>query len=339
MRQVIQGVAYMHSRGVCHRDLRPENLLLVSQDPIESNTLKIINFSVACPFEEGRPMTTQVGAHLYVAPQVLDESYNQLSDVWSCGVIMYILLCGDPPFSGENDAAVLEAVMRAHLDFDPHDWGPISPEAKQLVIHMVEKDPGRRFSAKQAMQHSWIQTLAPQTKGRKLQGKFFDKLRTFRCESRLKKVALRIISKHLTDEQIGKLKSTFEELDADHSGTITLQELEDGIQDAGIGDMDLQQLMADLDADGNGQIDYAEFLAATLKKRTYMRRDVCWAAFCVFDQNGDGKISKEELQLVLKDEHVQGVAGVELENMMTTVDADGDNMIDFEEFMSMMEGQ
>jgi calcium-dependent protein kinase len=128
-------------------------------------------------------------------------------------------------------------------------------------------------------------------------------------------------------------------LDANGDGKLTINEMKEGIKKAGLKEIpaDLQQIMEDVDSDGSGVIDYTEFLAATLDKRTYLKEDVCWSAFRVFDRNGDGKISQDELKQVLGDEAVAGTVGQTLaQQLLSEVDANGDGVIDFEEFMAMM---
>jgi len=98
MQQIIRAIHYMHTNHVCHRDLKPENFLFMTKDSIEKNTLKIIDFGLSCQFAPGQVLTTKAGTPYYVAPQVLAGKYDQLSDLWSCGVIMYVMLCGYPPF-------------------------------------------------------------------------------------------------------------------------------------------------------------------------------------------------------------------------------------------------
>jgi calcium-dependent protein kinase len=340
MQQIVRAIYYMHENKVCHRDLKPENFLFTTKEPIEKNTLKIIDFGLSCIFEPNQVLTTKAGTPYYVAPQVLAGKYDQLSDLWSCGVIMYVMLCGYPPFFGESDAEVLSKVRLGNFSFNAADWKNISEDAKNLIRMLLKMNPRDRYTAEQSLNHEWIKNTAPKAANVSLQNSnMVDNLRSFRSQNKLKKAALHIIAGQLNEDQIKQLRDVFMALDENGDGLLTSNEMKEGLQKAGLKEIppDLQQIMEDVDADGSGVIDYTEFLAATLDRRMYVQEDVCWAAFRVFDRNGDGQISEEELKAVLNDGDVESVAGAKaIAEMMKKVDTDGDNMISFEEFMEMM---
>jgi len=341
VQQIVKAIYYMHEAHICHRDLKPENFLFQNKDSIDKSPLKIIDFGLSCEFHEGQYMKTKAGTPYYVAPQVLQGKYDQLSDLWSVGVIMYVMLCGYPPFSGDSDSAVLSKVKTGKFSFNSADWKHISEDAKDLIKCLIKLNPAERYSAEKTLRHVWIENKAPKATNMNLQSDFVNKLRGFRSEHKLKKAALHIIAGQLKEEQIKAMRDTFLALDANGDGQLTLAEMKEGIEKAGIKDLpaDLQQIMQEVDSDGSGNIDYTEFLAATLDKHQFMQEDVLWSAFRLFDKNGDGKISPEELKAVLGDDQVHHVAGAEtLAQMMLEVDKNGDGVIDFQEFVQMMRG-
>jgi calcium-dependent protein kinase len=341
MKQIVRAIYYMHENQVCHRDLKPENFLFMTKEPIEKNLLKIIDFGLSCKYESGQVLTTKAGTPYYVAPQVLAGKYDQLSDLWSCGVIMYVMLCGYPPFFGETDAEVLSKVKLGNFSFNQADWKNVSEDAKNLIRMLLKMNPRDRYTAEQALNHEWIKNKAPKAKNISLQDTFVDNLRGFRSQNKLKKAALQIIAGQMNDDQIKALRETFMQLDHNGDGLLTAAELKEGLAQAGLKEIpaDLEQILKDVDADGSGIIDYTEFLAATLDKRQYMQEDVCWCAFRLFDRNGDGKISKEELSFVLQNDQVAGAFGDDLIKVMSEVDTSGDGCIDWQEFMVMMRGK
>jgi calcium-dependent protein kinase len=342
MQQILRGIFYMHEIKLTHRDLKPENFLFQTKDPIEKCTLKIIDFGLSCKFSEGTVLTTKAGTPYYVAPQVLAGKYDQSADLWSCGVIMYVLLCGYPPFYGETDADVLTKVRLGNFTFNAADWKNVSEDAKNLIRMLLKMNPRDRYTAEQSMNHVWIKNKAPKAQAVPLQASLVDNLKGFRSTNKLKKAALHVIAGQLDESQIKNLRSVFLQLDDNGDGLLSVQEMRDGLAKAGLKDIppDLQQIMEQVDSDGSGVIDYTEFLAATLDKKAYIQEDVCWSAFRVFDRNGDGKISMAELEQCLAGGDVEAAMGANaVKELMKEVDTNGDGEIDFQEFMQMMRKQ
>ncbi len=155
MYQILHAVAYMHEMDVVHRDIKPENILFETTD--EDSLIRIIDFGLsrkhyACE----PPMNNVVGTPYYIAPEVLRRSYTKSSDLWSVGVIAYILMCGYPPFNGEDNNAVYDAVRRGRLCFPSAEWFGTSKESRHFIRCLLQKDPRKRVSALQALNHPWI---------------------------------------------------------------------------------------------------------------------------------------------------------------------------------------
>lgn len=340
MQHIFRAIYYMHENKICHRDLKPENFLFSSKEAIEKCSVKIIDFGLAHEFGPDTVLTTKAGTPYYVAPQVLQGRYDQAADLWSCGVIMFVLLCGYPPFYGENDADVLAKVRLGNFTFNASDWKNVSEDSQNLVRNLLKMNPKDRYTAEQALNHVWVVNKAPRAQDVPLCSGLVDNLKGFRSQNKFKKAALHVIANQMSESQIKSLRDTFMALDDNGDGLLTAKELREGLAKAGFKDLppDLQQIMEEVDSDGSGVIDYTEFLAATLDRKLYLQEDVCWAAFRVFDRDGDGVISKEEIADVLGDGDVKSVAMRDIADLMKDVDANGDGEIDFQEFMQMMRG-
>jgi len=340
MQQIFRALYYLHERNIVHRDLKPENFLFASKAAIERNNLKMIDFGLSTELKPGEHLKSKAGTPYYVAPQVLTGKYCEASDLWSCGVIMYVLLSGYPPFYGETDADVLAKVRAGNWSFRQSDFKDVTEDAKNLIRSLLKMDPQQRLTAKQSMEHIWIKDKAPRAvPGVSLGADFVQHLRGFQSANHLKKAVLQVIAGQLSEKHIKALRQTFVALDANGDGRLTVAEMKAGLKKGGLHELpvDLSSIMEDVDANGDGVIDYTEFLAATLQKKQYMQEDVCWRAFATFDLNGDGKISPDELKKMLHDDTVSDALGTEaIEEVMASVDSDGDGNIDFDEFLSMM---
>ena len=150
IRAVVEVVAHCHQMGVVHRDLKPENFLLSSAGA--ASELKAIDFGLSTFFQPGKMLNDVVGSAYYVAPEVLNKRYSSQCDIWSCGVILYILLCGIPPFYADTEAAIFKQVLKGSIDFDAHPWPRISDEAKDCVRKMLHRDVNARATAEQILQ-------------------------------------------------------------------------------------------------------------------------------------------------------------------------------------------
>ncbi|KAM3394726.1 Calcium-dependent protein kinase 4 [Capsicum chinense] len=332
MKTIVKVVEACHSLGVMHRDLKPENFLFDSSD--EDAKLKATDFGLSIFYKPGQYFSDVVGSPYYVAPEVLHKYYGPEIDVWSAGVILYILLCGVPPFWAETDNGIFKQILKGKIDFESEPWPQISDSAKDLVKKMLTRDPRARLTAHQVLCHPWIvdDNVAPD---RPLGSAVLSRLKQFYDMNKFKKMALRVIAERLSEEEIGGLRQLFKMIDTDNSGTITYEELKHGLKRVGsdLTESEIKALMSAADFDNNGTIDYGEFIAATLHLNKMEREENLLAAFSYFDKDGSGYITIDELQQAFQE---FGLGDVKLEEIIKEIDIDNDGRIDYGEFATMM---
>ncbi|XVE66482.1 hypothetical protein DITRI_Ditri08aG0083100 [Diplodiscus trichospermus] len=330
---VVGVVEACHSLGVMHRDLKPENFLLVNKD--DDFSLKAIDFGLSVFFKPGQVFTDVVGSPYYVAPEVLLKHYGPEADVWTAGVILYILLSGVPPFWAETQQGIFDAVLKGHIDFDSDPWPLISDSAKDLIRKMLCSGPSERLTAHEVLCHPWIceNGVAPD---KALDPAVLSRLKQFSAMNKLKKMALRVIAESLSEEEIAGLREMFTSMDTDNSGAITFDELKAGLRRYGstLKDTEIKALMDAADVDNSGTIDYGEFIAATVHLNKLEREEHLVAAFKYFDKDGSGYITVDELQQACAEHNMTDVL---LEDIIREVDQDNDGRIDYGEFVAMMQ--
>ncbi|KAF2288764.1 hypothetical protein GH714_012307 [Hevea brasiliensis] len=303
-RAIVNVVHACHFMGVMHRDLKPENFLLSSKG--NNALLKATDFGLSVFIEEGKfffffltmnrmrdvvnvlfPAKVYrdiVGSAYYVAPEVLRRRYGKELDIWSAGVILYILLSGVPPFWAD------------------HPWLKEGGEASDKPIDSA----------------------------------VLSRMKQFRAMNKLKKMALKVIAENLSNDEIQGLKSMFANIDTDNSGTITYDELKAGLARLGskLTEAEVKQLMEAADVDGNGTIDYIEFITATMHRHRLERDEHLYKAFQYFDKDNSGFITTDELETAMKDFGMGDDATIK--EIISEVDTDNDGRINYEEFCTMM---
>ncbi|KFG30368.1 calcium-dependent protein kinase CDPK3, partial [Toxoplasma gondii p89] len=310
MKQVLSGTTYLHKHNIVHRDLKPENLLLESKS--RDALIKIVDFGLSAHFEVGGKMKERLGTAYYIAPEVLRKKYDEKCDVWSCGVILYILLCGYPPFGGQTDQEILKRVEKGKFSFDPPDWTQVSDEAKQLVKLMLTYEPSKRISAEEALNHPWIVKFCSQKHtdvGKHALTGALGNMKKFQSSQKLAQAAMLFMGSKLTTlEETKELTQIFRQLDNNGDGQLDRKELIEGyrklMQWKGdtVSDLDSSQIEAEVDHilqsvdfDRNGYIEYSEFVTVCMDKQLLLSRERLLAAFQQFDSDGSGKITNEEL--------------------------------------------
>ncbi|XP_073225168.1 calcium-dependent protein kinase 2-like [Cicer arietinum] len=338
-RQIVNVVHICHFMGVMHRDLKPENFLLSSKD--ENALIKATDFGLSVFIEEGKVYRDIVGSAYYVAPEVLRRRCGKEIDIWSAGVIIYILLSGVPPFWAETEKGIFDAILEGHIDFESQPWPKISNSAKDLVRKMLIQDPKKRITSAQVLEHPWIKDGNASDKP--IDSAVLSRMKQFRAMNKLKKLALKVIAENMSEEEIRGLKSMFTNMDTDNSGTITYEELKAGLQRLGskLSEAEVKQLMEAADVDGNGTIDCIEFITATMHRHKLERDDHLYKAFQYFDKDNSGFITRDELETAMKEYGMGDDATIkeiisEVDTIIFEVDTDHDGRINYEEFCAMM---
>ena len=279
-------------------------------------------------------MSLKVGTAYYMAPEVLQGDYDNKCDIWSCGVLLYILLCGYPPFDGDCEKDILKAVLKKTYTFPEEEWNSVSNEAKDLIKHMI-CDADKRYNAQKVLNHPWIEKNAPNSKN--ILAKFnVQSLKNFGNLYKLTKYVLGFIASRINDEDIEKLRKIFEEMDTNKSGTLNINEIKDGldkmIKEKEISEQEKNDIVKNIDTNKSQKIEYNEFLAACLEQKVYLREEHLLSAFMVLDVDNSGKISKKEIKKALNGE----VDKQTLEKIVKEYDLDGDGEIDYKEFINGM---
>jgi len=436
MKQILSAVQFCHKNQILHRDLKPENILIDTVGDSEDEEffiIKVIDFGTADIFKNNSLLSKQIGTPYYIAPEVLNNQYNEKCDMWSCGVIMYILLSGCPPFYGKNDQEIYSSIKMGKYSFRQKIWESVTNEAKNLIKKLLELDFSKRPTAQEAIQDPWFtlyddyetdfnQITTPtnnfngKNSDNKSNEKFFlnnsknniksDKdinqlysnhnlneisnkndlnyamlqnssvnndnnlnnnnkspnrlnqkkskkesllnelglrealfnLKNFRAERKLQLATLYFMVHTLVSkEDVKNIRDLFNILDLDKDGRLTIEEIKKGVKDVKflvITEAEMQRIIDLIDIDGNGYIEYQEFIAATYDKKKILTEFNLRKAFDMFDKDKNGKISSDELKTVL------GVGNEENEvvwmKIIREIDLDGDGEICFEEFNTMM---
>lgn len=303
--QMLSALKYCHSENVVHRDLKPENFLFISE---KRETLKIIDFGLATEEHCSDPLRTRVGTPYYIAPEVLKNAYTSQCDLWSLGVVSYILMCGYPPFGGDSDAEIFRNVRRGltRASFPDEDWAGVSAGCLDFIKHLLHKDPRKRMTADTALAHPWL--AAPGTAPRLIP---LERLRAFVGLTRLRKAALNVLAHHLTEREAADLAVAWRRLDVSNKGVLRFEDLKQTLRRDHEGtEEELDALVRALDVNGDHLIDYYEFSAAMLARNRTIRDDRLVEVFEEMDADATGHVSLDNLERIMGSRaHAEEVLG------------------------------
>ncbi len=346
MYQIFSAINYCHSMKIMHRDLKPENILIMDRNRNGFPRIKICDFGTSLMVEKGGIQKKIVGSSYYIAPEVLKNNYNEKCDIWSCGVILYILLSGKPPFNGDDDNEVMANVTTGQYDLHCAPFNRISNSAKDLIKKLLIMDKDKRINAQEALNHIWfkekkVKELYNQIKDENIIKKLLNNLKKYKRESIIQETALAYLVHNFPqmNDVINACK-LFSQIDVNGDGKVTQKELYKGLKtkiNSPTLEKDVAAIYKNLDMDNNGFIEYEEFVRAAVSKEKFLNDNVLRFAFRYFDKDGSGEITFDEIEDVFKKSipEKSDIHGT-LRQIIKEVDLNGDGVISFEEFAHVM---
>jgi len=336
MHQLFSAVRYCHERRVLHRDLSADTVLLAEEG--SNDVIKVTDFGSLSFFDANKRLSGRFGSVYYAAPEVFQGLYDEQCDMWSCGVIMHILLLGFPPFQGVTDEEVRRAVNEDLLNLYDAKYSGVSDTAKDLMHRLLIKDPIYRIRGTETLSHPWFQSEAKPPDALRLQS-VLSSMSHFRNICKLKDAVFNFICAHMLSVQDYKeLRQIFESVDQNGDGTLSREEILGQLRSclpASTLDHRLDEIFQKVDSDHNGHIDYEEFIKATIDVAKVESKEVLRRTFQMFDKDSSGTISCDELKLVLETAELD--EGVDWPALLKEADTNGDGVIDLMEFEALIQ--
>jgi calcium-dependent protein kinase len=329
--QMLLAVNYIHSHDVCHRDIKLENFLYDKKD---SNHLKLIDFGFSKIWDHNSKMSLSCGTLAYVAPEVLDKNYTNKCDLWSLGVVIFILLVGYMPFSGSESHQV-QSIRAGRCTFRPESWKKVSKEASEFVAKLLIVNPNERLSAEQALKEPWIMKKHEHN-DQSIDQETIDALTKFSQASTFRRACMSVMAWSLTNDERASVREAFLEMDKENRGAITLPQFKQIMEDRfHIEDASVVATFQALDTSHTDEIHYSDFLAAMVSSRIKLHDELLAQTFRRFDVDSTGFITKENLKEILG----ETFEGHEIEELLNEADFTHDGKISYQEFMQYIKSE
>jgi calcium-dependent protein kinase len=357
--QMLLAIAYLHKHNMVHCDVKLENFMYESCD--KNANLKLIDFGYAKTWLDPVPMTRRQGTVFYSAPEMFAGSYNEKCDIWSLGVVLFMMLSGCPPFPMQDEDAAVQRISKGDYQFKEAVWSTISEQAQDFVRCLLTVDVDERLSADQCLKHPWLgdcdferrsgasSGLSDIEKTQSSLGSLhqkdaiFQDLKRYTESSEMKRAALTMIAHHLNSGVLGEVKELFLDIDTDKTGTITRQNFRDALrrQTSDHGDQkdqELAQIFDCVDVAHDGELHYSEFIAAMLESKIGISCESVRECFDLFDVSRTGTITCQDLQSVLGAKGFNDAAIKTLVSQGKQGDGTYKRGISFEEFDELLRG-
>jgi calcium-dependent protein kinase len=271
MTSLLEAVSYLHSKGIVHRDLKYENIMFIDDTP--NAEIRLIDFGLSQKFATGEHLHAFVGTVYTMAPELINGDYDAKADIWSLGVIAFMLLSSSMPFFGESRGAVIDHILHGKYKFQSKRWQQVSTDAKDFVMSLLRRRPEKRPSAHDALHTSaWLSPDDDMEAGTNDMAEL-DRMDTIQASIQafakyptLKKLALLVVAYKSTSDEIGFLRKMFSKFDTTNDGEITYEEFCTALlENYDYTESEMESMFAGMDIDGMGKVHYMEFLAATIE--------------------------------------------------------------------------
>lgn len=324
--QMLLALNYIHTHNIVHRDLKLENFLY---DLKNSSHLKLIDFGFSKVWDLNTKMHVSCGTLSYVAPEVLAKNYDSQCDLWSLGVITFILLSGYMPFSG-TESVQTQNISAGKYKWKQERWANVSESGIGFVKSLLVIPASKRLSAKTALDHPWIASRHKHG-ATEVSSDICEALRSFGQASKFRRCCLEMMAWSLSNEERAKVREYFIMMDKSQEGTITLAELKAVMIDKfHISDEETREIFHALDTNHDELIHYSDFLAAMVSTRIALHDDLLKTTFNKFDTDNSGFISLENLREVLG----ESFDGEQVEDLLKEADFTKDGKISYQEFVA-----
>ena len=346
MFQILSAINYCHGMKIIHRDLKTENILISEKDENGFPRIKIADFGTPEIFKKNRNQDQIIHSYYYMAPESIDENYIEKSNLWSCGVIMYLLLSGKFPFIGDNNQEIIESIKEGEYDLESSPFNELSKSGLDLIKKLLKKKPKERISVKEALNHQWFkenksQELYNKINDNSVLNKMINNLKIYKRNSIIQEIALVYLVHNFPQmKDVVNACKFFNQIDLNCNGKITKDELFKFLKSKISSNnlkKDVDEIFQNIDMDNNGFIEYEEFVRAAVSKEQFMDTRIIQFAFRYFDKDGTGQITYKMIEEVFK-ESVSDKNKVHeaLKQIIGEVDTNGDGIISFDEFSNIM---
>ena len=348
MYQILLAIRYCHNMGIVHRDIKPENIMIDRKEASGLLRVKLIDFGVAKIFSKNVNNKTLAGSSIYMAPEVLRANYNEACDLWSIGVILYILLIGQPPFNGKNENEIAISIKEGKYDTSNSIYASLSNNAKDLISRLLQYNPQERITAKEALHHPWFNTDDIKNMDyldNEIIKEFLMNLERYKSYNIIKCAILAYLV-HINSDikeyiEAGKL---FNSLDMDHDGKLDKNELKIGyIKYFNISEFEatnkVNEIFNNIDKDKNNLISSEEFIRGCINPDIFYSNNYLKVAFDYFDKNRDGNVCINDMEDIFAQNSKLGIKAKEkLQFMFNQIDVNKDGFISFDEFSTVIKG-